>query len=508
MRVMQQPERARACGSGAKSSADRRPVDPPPVVELRIFSGEGPDREDITFAYEANFFLFATLEAARPIARGRLPQTIASPIPVLTGMPVSGMAYLDRPAEAGYFIFPDLSVRHEGRYQLSFSLYEETKNDVDKDPDSMERKQQHFGGPGAADSSFDWRLEIKSDPFLVYSAKKFPGLAESTVLSRTISEQGCRVRIRRDVRMRRRDPAKDNAFENPADEEYRRGRTAEADPYSDHRSRAGSGSPNGSPVRGGFDGSQHGSQNGEFSGPSYPGQPPRSNLDFGSQYQAGPSFQAPHSFAQPPPPPPPAHAYPPPQNYHSSAPAQYRSHAQPTPPASYPSYDRQYPQTAYPSNPPREQAPYEQDPRRASTGYTPAPALLYPSVAVDPMHERLYPRASVPEVSIAPLKFDPVTSATGRPRFPPLVASPIIEKEPERAPYLAAAPEPRNGKRDFGSTFPGSSIAVDSKLSNHMRPDLLAASATDDDEYFVPERLIYKRADDRRIQRENLPFSS
>ncbi len=54
------------------ASADRRPVDPPPVVELRIFEG-GPTIEqskDITFLYNANFFLFATLEHARVIAHG------------------------------------------------------------------------------------------------------------------------------------------------------------------------------------------------------------------------------------------------------------------------------------------------------------------------------------------------------------------------------------------------------------------------------------------------------
>lgn len=58
LQVIQQPERARACGSGAKSSADRRPVDPPPIVELRVYEGEGPNQTDITFPYNANFFLF------------------------------------------------------------------------------------------------------------------------------------------------------------------------------------------------------------------------------------------------------------------------------------------------------------------------------------------------------------------------------------------------------------------------------------------------------------------
>ena len=57
-------------------------------------------------------------------------------------------------------------------------------------------------------------MEVKSQDFVVYSAKKFPGLTESTALSRTVAEQGCRVRIRRDVRMRRRDGKGGNDYDN------------------------------------------------------------------------------------------------------------------------------------------------------------------------------------------------------------------------------------------------------------------------------------------------------
>ncbi|EME47645.1 velvet-like regulatory protein [Dothistroma septosporum NZE10] len=196
MQVLQQPQRARACGQGAKSSADRRPVDPPPIVELKIFEGE--KRDDITYTMHANYFLFATLEQARPIAHARGQDRNTHP--VLTGTPVAGMVYLDRPTPAGYFIFPDLSVRHEGEYRLSFSLYEELKNP--KDEDKPEEACDAAGG----DAHVTHRLEVKSAPFHVYSAKKFPGLTESTHLSRMVAEQGCRVRIRRDVRMRRREP--------------------------------------------------------------------------------------------------------------------------------------------------------------------------------------------------------------------------------------------------------------------------------------------------------------
>jgi hypothetical protein len=194
LQVIQQPERARACGSGAKSSADRRPVDPPPIVELRVFEND----QEITFAYNANFFLHASLENARTIAPGRAPSTGAPSFPVLTGTPVAGMAYLDRPTPAGYFIFPDLSVRHEGKYRLSFALFENLSEVKDLDPDDPDVifDGNHF---------VTHRAEVKSAPFTVFSAKKFPGLSESTALSRMVAEQGCRVRIRRDVRMRRRD---------------------------------------------------------------------------------------------------------------------------------------------------------------------------------------------------------------------------------------------------------------------------------------------------------------
>ncbi|KAL8850932.1 MAG: hypothetical protein Q9221_004132 [Calogaya cf. arnoldii] len=203
--VLQQPERARACGSGAKSSADRRPVDPPPVVQLRIFEGE--EKKDVTYSYNANFFLFTTLEPARPINQPRV-HTTPPPMPVLTGMPVAGMAYLDRPDPAGYFIFPDLSVRHEGKYRLNFNLYEEIKESRDEDQTPQTpttAADKPLAGPMTPQAHVHFRLEVRSVAFAVYSAKKFPGLAESTYISRVVAEQGCRVRIRRDVRMRRRD---------------------------------------------------------------------------------------------------------------------------------------------------------------------------------------------------------------------------------------------------------------------------------------------------------------
>jgi hypothetical protein len=222
--VIQQPERARACGSGAKSSADRRPVDPPPIIQVQIFEND----IDVTSAYNAGFFLHATLENARPIANGRAQSSAGPSFPVLTGTPIAGMAYLERPVPGGYFLFPDLSVRHEGKYRLSFALFEYTSEVKDMDP----------GDPMVVDDRNQFvshRAEVKSAPFTVFSAKKFPGLSESTALSRQVAEQGCRVRIRRDVRMRRRENKSSKEWDE-YDEEgagYNRARrTATPDNYS------------------------------------------------------------------------------------------------------------------------------------------------------------------------------------------------------------------------------------------------------------------------------------
>lgn len=275
--VIQQPERARACGSGAKSSADRRPVDPPPVVELRIYEGES--KQDITFSYMANFFLYITLENARPIAQGRVPNSQAT-FPVLTGMPVAGMAYLDRPSPAGYFIFPDLSVRHEGKYRLSFNLFEEQKDPKDADaetgPGSPESVKARNGtGTLAPQAHCHFRLEVKSEPFAVFSAKKFPGLKESTTISRVVSEQGCRVRIRRDVRMRKRDMQTRATYDEYEDEPAyaRSDRFITPDSYKPERPRSiGSG--------------------GNEAGPSYGMEQHRPSISDGSYYGQG-NFQPP-----------------------------------------------------------------------------------------------------------------------------------------------------------------------------------------------------------------------
>lgn len=505
------------------ASADRRPVDPPPVVELRIFSVNGGEKEDITFSYSANFFLFATLEVARPMAHGRVQQATASQqVPVLTGMPVSGMAYLDRPTEAGYFIFPDLSVRHEGMYRLSFNLYEEMR-DREGDAEPQSEKSRSMTGPGAPDASFDWRMEVKSAEFTVYSAKKFPGLAESTTLSRTVAEQGCRVRIRRDVRMRRREGKNGGDFEEAGEDNgYERSRGAVQDFESQH-----GGNPDDRPA---YDAEQR---------RHYPEQYPRSyssspvagtapapqggHLGFiggsTSQYQAPPQPQ----FA---PPPAPTQSYQPPQT--SYPPPQYRPQVAPTPPThnAY-GYDRQYPQSAYPSNPPREQREFEPEYRRAS--YAAPQPISYPSVDSNytrPPYHGYSQRPSSPPPALAPLKLHgldiaspPAPLSAVKTVAPPLPSPgyPRAQDGPSSygqypAPLAAAEParEPvRNGKRPFDSVF--NSIATTKPLHNGMRPSSSHGPNVDedDDDDLLEQaklKMMYKRADGSCYSRQLPPL--
>ncbi|KAK7033371.1 velvet domain-containing protein [Favolaschia claudopus] len=228
--VRQEPKQARMCGIGGK--ADRRPIDPPVIVQLRVIdpavsssqSSSGstsnsdpaavhddlaePPYTSLTsyaqsFLQNPYYFMFASL--AKPdddtelhwLKDGRTRCTTGSVVSSLYALkdPTSGgsssastssEAKKDngpttvQPAtDAGFFVFPDLSVRTEGSYRLKLSLFEVVGNDV-----------RHC-------------KSIYSAPFYVYTAKKFPGVEESSPLTCSLADQGIKIRIRKDIRMRK-----------------------------------------------------------------------------------------------------------------------------------------------------------------------------------------------------------------------------------------------------------------------------------------------------------------
>ncbi|RAL66572.1 hypothetical protein DID88_006262 [Monilinia fructigena] len=464
--VIQQPERARACGSGAKSSADRRPVDPPPVVQLRIHDETEPRQEkEITFHYNANFFLFATLE-----------------------------------------------------YKLSFNLYEETKEEKDADIESVNESSMRkmSSAAAAAESSFDWRMELKSDQFTVYSAKKFPGLSESTDLSRTVAEQGCRVRIRRDVRMRRRDNKPGGDFGENEDEYSQRGRATS--PSFDYNSQAAR--QRGLSVGGNEDPQQR-RGSGEISpyhspagspyhtpsvSPSTPNAPPPTGGQLNWIAQGG---YAPVQAIQPPPPPPPPHS----SLYPQPVPASYTNPGSSTPFRQQPpkvrlrlpqevtmSFGYQVsnaPQGPQPIAPAAQSTTYSQQPMESSYSRNPPTSAYanhyHDSVALAPLRPEQQPIAMSPLAPVKSISRGPPTLAPA-PNSMPNHNYNKLERYGSYSQYPPPEVEPARpaNKRSFGDTF----STPHEPLHNGRRPS--AISQDDEDEHAEnqksKESMTYKRA--------------
>jgi hypothetical protein len=79
--------------------------------------------------------------------------------------------------DGGFFVFGDLAVKKEGKFKLKFSLFEIVEGQVQN------------------------RRTILSDTFTVFIPKQFPGPVEATFLSRTFSDQGVKMRIRKEHRL-------------------------------------------------------------------------------------------------------------------------------------------------------------------------------------------------------------------------------------------------------------------------------------------------------------------
>ncbi|CUS15313.1 unnamed protein product [Tuber aestivum] len=167
LHIRQGPERARVAGVKEK---DRKPVDPPPIIQLKIRDDTDPAQNYLQSPY---YFMCTNLYSSMHDSPSHIP-----PHQALAGTLVSSLHRLKDidNSDGGFFVFGDLSVKIEGEYRLRFSLFEMLKNEV-----------VHI-------------KSITSEPFTVYAAKNFPGMSESTFLSRSFGDQGVRLRIRKEPR--------------------------------------------------------------------------------------------------------------------------------------------------------------------------------------------------------------------------------------------------------------------------------------------------------------------
>jgi len=165
----------------ADAPLDRKPIDPPPIVQLTL----SPGRRDPNNNFLQNPYLILTARLVGPREHEDSSPDGESPSPepkenALTGTVVSSLYSLKDTdnTQGGFFVFGDLSVRKEGFYRLEFTLYE------------LKLGEREC-----------WLItRVLSDKFQVFSQKEFPGMAESTFLTRSFSDQGVRLRLRKDSR--------------------------------------------------------------------------------------------------------------------------------------------------------------------------------------------------------------------------------------------------------------------------------------------------------------------
>ncbi|KAI0016777.1 velvet factor-domain-containing protein [Xylariomycetidae sp. FL0641] len=173
--VIQQPQLAKAANGKDK---DRKPVDPPPILRLTLPPDEDPDG-----VYRQSPYLIAVayLEYGQDHTHGA---NARPPANMMSGTMVSSLHRLKDPSnqEGAFFIFGDLTIRSEGVFAIRFDLL-----------------QMEFGGDSEADSLVTI-TSVRSEDFRVHAGKSFPGMAESTFLTRSFSDQGVRLRLRKDSR--------------------------------------------------------------------------------------------------------------------------------------------------------------------------------------------------------------------------------------------------------------------------------------------------------------------
>ena len=193
---MQQPKAARACGLGER---DRRVVDPPPILQLKIlgYDPSSPhDREILRAPFNiVNCLLIAVPNRNAPLSIGQdvsqihdpndpskalrrfMGQTVVSPF---FGEDIEAPLSLPREARiATYYIFSDLSCRQNGLYRLKFVL----------NPLTVDATV-----PGGRTES---AAEALSDVFEVFSAKDFPGMRASSALTIELKRQGATVPVKK-----------------------------------------------------------------------------------------------------------------------------------------------------------------------------------------------------------------------------------------------------------------------------------------------------------------------
>jgi hypothetical protein len=168
--IRQHPKEALVTAEGKEKA--RKPVDPPPILELQVPTHHDPHQQFLQSPYLFVSVSLINSDKDEPY-EGCSAQS-------LTGSLVSSLHRLKDVSnkDGGFFIFGDISVKISGTFRLRFNLYEFQEAGT----------MVHCLGT------------IDSDKFHVLTNKDFKGMEESTYLSRAFSDQGVRLRLRKEPR--------------------------------------------------------------------------------------------------------------------------------------------------------------------------------------------------------------------------------------------------------------------------------------------------------------------
>jgi len=175
--IRQQPAAARACGFGER---DRRVIDPPPILELKITDkATGGPAQDVNSILALHCGLLShdgsdetevpPAQEGQTTTRRLMGTIVASPYQAKDEHGVAGT----------FFVFPDLSCRSPGKFRLKFKL-------LRVDIASMK--------PGGISPTV---ASSVSDIFSVYTAKDFPGMRASSGLLKALRKQGLNVGVKK-----------------------------------------------------------------------------------------------------------------------------------------------------------------------------------------------------------------------------------------------------------------------------------------------------------------------
>ncbi|KAI9320521.1 velvet factor, partial [Dichotomocladium elegans] len=214
VQIVQQPSRARSCGFSDK---DRRPISPAPILQLIVRGLDGAiailtcprdvdtsfllmqcDCRDAITKKPASIVLYPASEKQQ---RKETPRGMSN----LVGACIASPAKLyNEQGELGiYFIFPELSVRSEGRFCLAFLLLNIGTSNTPRVVNTETISH-------VLTTTF-------SDVFTSYTAKRFPGVIPPTALSKCFGSQGIKIPTRRDTRTKQI-TTKDSIAENHAND--------------------------------------------------------------------------------------------------------------------------------------------------------------------------------------------------------------------------------------------------------------------------------------------------